>query len=839
MRAPILPAEFNRLVRDGAFEQIEGATVRGEVSFRGETIARDLRLLHVTFEGPVDFSDALIEGSLDLTGCWFCRTLAMRDCEVNGSLILDEVKVEARARGPEGRGFDWKYVDRQLDARGATVKGGIRAAGLTVMGNADFSQQRIHGDLKLAGLQVNGSLVLSGSTIDGEIWLIGLIRERHPLHGVVRVNLRATNLRVAGNVWIAGLLVQGACELWSARIEGNVIIENMRAGVHVCETQLHGGLDMGGSRVHGHLRLKGAQVSGAVQLFAAELGWLSVRADDWEHEAGKGFHAARIGCLTANGLRTHGDVRITDTDMTGDGAEQGPTVDLAHARIGGALAFWSPAPLKGAAPLPEQRRTSVVGDIDLSGARIEGDCDLTNLCVDGSVMLDDANVGGDLAFRSPVSLLAALRIRERNRDLFARLVESAGQGQLALPRASIRRLSMAMMTTRADVDLSGLEVRASDRDVRAHLGYGRIEARGVKVGGDLWLTRALDAEAWQSHQQARAPVAAPQSHVTVAGSVDLRGAEIVHFCLSAQPFQRGIAAGEPVEKAERERGILLSGATITELELLPLDGGRTVFPDPINLADVTVGQWNIGEGAADQHRRYCQLLDADHTPRRSTYLAVERSLRNRGLEAEADKVYRAMIRRGGGERQSFLPSDPVMPVLVTGAAAAALLGLVNYPSLAQSFAFWAITSVVAAPLVWWVARTFLWDALLGFGTAPLRIGAVIAALFAVSVAAVYADPRNVEPTLLAQIANRPPAEPAAWQLADALALGLRMHVPLVSWNARDQWQLAEEANRVLHVFGHAIDGVRPQDYGMLMMVLNFLAWPPFLAFALRRAFRSA
>ena len=78
-----------------------------------------------------------------------------------------------------------------------------------------------------------------------------------------------------------------------------------------------------------------------------------------------------------------------------------------------------------------------------------------------------------------------------------------------------------------------------------------------------------------------------------------------------------------------------------------------------------------------------------------------------------------------------------------------------------------------------------------------------------------------------------------WNIADAVAIGLRTHVPLASWGIRDEWQLANAEDRWLYIAEQEIRWARPEDFGMLMMVLNFLAWPPFLAFALRRAFRYA
>ena len=44
--------DFKEFIRLGQFEKIERARVTGEVSFRGEEIPRNLRLLYVTFLGP-------------------------------------------------------------------------------------------------------------------------------------------------------------------------------------------------------------------------------------------------------------------------------------------------------------------------------------------------------------------------------------------------------------------------------------------------------------------------------------------------------------------------------------------------------------------------------------------------------------------------------------------------------------------------------------------------------------------------------------------------------------------------------------------------------------------
>src|SRR5207244_11669259 len=80
------------------------------------------------------------------------------------------------------------------------------------------------------------------------------------------------------------------------------------------------------------------------------------------------------------------------------------------------MRFWSPTQFaeEGArvsaegAPAPESKRSFVVGDVDLTGIKIEGDCTLTNLCVDGSILLDDRSEEHTSELQSPDHLVCRL-----------------------------------------------------------------------------------------------------------------------------------------------------------------------------------------------------------------------------------------------------------------------------------------------------------------------------------------------------------------------------------------------------------------------------------------------
>lgn len=837
--------DFKEFIRLGQFEKIERARVTGEVSFRGEEIPRNLRLLYVTFLGPVDFGDARISGSLDLTGCWFGRTLSLSNAMIDGELILDDVVVESTAQNGKAGDYDRAVVGTALDASGLRVTGRLSGAFLSVVGFADFSHARIDANAAFLAFEIRRSFAMSGLTVGGDLHLTAGYRSGATTKGFVAGNLDAANVSVRGNVFIAGVHINGNLNLWSADISGNFwLTPAVFKGSEAVASVVRGDMHLGASTVRGHVQFESVQIDGVLKLYSVDIGPLRIKHANDADAGPLGRRGCRLGGMWALGARIRGDALLYNLEVSGFGVGGERAVDLSQATIEGNLRLWAPGQfleegmrVTNGADMPEDRQSLIVGDIDLSGCSIGGDCNLTNLQVDGAVLLDDAEVTGDVLFQSAVSLLDSLQTQERHRDLYNRLVQHALEDRTGKPMARVRRLSMVMLRCHNDVDLSGLTLRATEAEVRSHSGYGTIDAHDITVAGHLWQYRTVGHQRWQQIAGGDVGIRPPNSDAQIPGSADFSGSKVWHMCLSGASFQTPVTRREDAETVERERGLILAGAKINELEITPLSS-RHIFPIPINLADTAVTLWNLHDADDNRFTRYKSLLESDATFRRSTYLAAESSLRNRGHEAEADAIYREMVRRGHRERvrRRFWPS--LLEITMVGVPAM-LISMTLQLDLLVILATILIAALLSRPLVAFV-RWLLWDWLLGFGTRPIRIGVVILIFLIISFAAVYLDSRNIGPTIGAEVATPDsPSYPQRWDLWDGAAIALRVHVPLANWGVRDDWQLADAPERSLYFAQTRVEGVRPEDYGMLMMILNFLAWPPFLAFALRRAFRFA
>jgi len=141
---PLPPLLFMKSVLAGEFENVERRTVAGEVSFSGKEIAHPVLLTNVTFQGPVDFSDACVQGSLEFFGCVFERGLRATNCRIAGDLTFDRVRVEDLLYTE----IDW--VDRPgpvIDARGVHVEGSLVATDLRAAGDICLDDATIRGAL--------------------------------------------------------------------------------------------------------------------------------------------------------------------------------------------------------------------------------------------------------------------------------------------------------------------------------------------------------------------------------------------------------------------------------------------------------------------------------------------------------------------------------------------------------------------------------------------------------------------------------------------------------------------------------------------------------------------
>jgi hypothetical protein len=144
------------------------------------------------------------------------------------------------------------------------------------------------------------------------------------------------------------------------------------------------------------------------------------------------------------------------------------------------------------------------------------------------------------------------------------------------------------------------------------------------------------------------------AHAEISGSLDLQHSALGELLISDASFRQH----SPLEKAA-ECGVVLDYAQISKLYVarsqLPhvRARGHNGFPVPVSLLDFSVKTWFLeDEEATEVFRKvayldreattvnpYLDLLENDPEFRMSSYLAVEKSLRDRGLTDEARQIF--------------------------------------------------------------------------------------------------------------------------------------------------------------------------------------------------------
>ena len=468
-----------------------------------------------------------------------------------------------------------------------------------------------------------------------------------------------------------------------------------------------------------------------------------------------------------------------------------------------------------------------------------------------------------------------------------------------------------MLSCNSDLDLTGLTLSDIRPDPRhpAEQGepdIGSINARHLSVKGSIdlhalhrcgtklfsdqlpsTLNCCFSALAESEQQDGRGKMR-HVSYCCVPGFADLSNLQAGRLRVSAHSFDKPEAQEDQLKKI----GLRLAGARLGELEVFDvLPGEHTVsgrrvsvgagdedfFPVPIDLGEIEVGVWSIGNPSRPRAERYRKLLKNDRRLRRSTYRTVELYLRNGGHEEDADAVYRAMKQRAEHERRTDARKRSLPRRYAVTAASLLILG-----ALLSLFLRPSILAVLPSGLADWVTSYFttlgvasalplmligllnpliryvIYKNLLRFGTSPMRVLGIILILW-LAMHPAYVQPQNFEPSLasLARSQN-PPAESAMpgepgnppWSIATAMFASLNTHVPMLNLMVRADWELKDSGTLLWRVRNDALGiewtmprwvfgTIAPEDWGVLMIIINWILWPLVLTFLIRKAVRAA
>ncbi|MEU9224079.1 membrane-associated oxidoreductase [Streptomyces massasporeus] len=242
---------------------------------------------------------------------------------------------------PRGQDVDFRDAADEDPARGAdwgpdrTVRAAVVRALLLSAPQEDGETAA----LRLAGARITGVLNLQYADIDHAVRLSGCFFEDVPvlyaarlrqmnLRGSVLPGLDAATLRVDGVLRMSDCLFDGPVRLGGAQISGALFIDDAeidepppgQPALQLNHLTIGDGLSAPGLRTRGEVRLTGASVAGSIDLNGARL------------QAGAGEVA-----LDAETLTVEGDALLREADVLGwiglRGARIAGRLDLSHARL--------------------------------------------------------------------------------------------------------------------------------------------------------------------------------------------------------------------------------------------------------------------------------------------------------------------------------------------------------------------------------------------------------------------------------------------------------------------------------------------------------------------------
>ncbi len=777
-------------------------------------------------------------------------------------------------------------VQGDIDASNVEVRGNVYlgSAGIdypgrsalrqtAIGGKVNFNHSRIRGECFWQGLFVGGDVSCVSMQVEGRLAIASEVVAHHRnvayWHGMGCEFSKGLRLPLCelGALLVDGAIVRGDVEVWGTRTKGQV-----RFGRYAdASCRITGGINAHSLRST-QLELDGVDVGGQIVLAGVELlhlliapallkleqrldGAARIGAEPAEPPVVKeAIVLPRCGSLVMSNGAIKGNARLRFVQVTDLESHGYSGLRISDSAIGGDVLFYDPPAIQrlfaedGCTSAEAQARcpidatafgAAVMGNLLVNRSQVGAELNLRGVTADGFIDLEDCKFGGDL------------NVKRRE----------AGNGHAShWLGASAYGLRLRMTQCDNDIDLTGLKVRGSgqgqpgkDRDEE-----GSISAQYLVAKADLKLYAGEDQAA------------------CVERRVDLSHAKLEHLRLAGCIFEADNGASDFPR-------LNLRHSRIGQLDVQQDPGasrGALAYPQSVSFDDSEVFVWKVdcGSGRGNGGAKcYVNLLRNDTSCQRSTYQALERYLRTGGDDDQANAVFYAMKLRRWNERNETEHIDeelasnlPSWPIRVTRRLATSRWNVL-----------WLATRVT-------VDRLFRY--VLGYGTAPLRLLAVVA-LLALVAFPVHLSRFNFEPSLqeltvpmdragsrvfvndgfVKQPAGRPEAErpdaapPVAasrkqapsnreWSALDAIQMMLKTHLPMVPLRAREEWQPRGSGGTAwsagsLDCTEPAAARARTQEWGFcvpfapedvvnFLQLLNWICWPILLTYLIRRLLRQ-
>ncbi|MCC5787305.1 MAG: hypothetical protein JJU33_11465 [Phycisphaerales bacterium] len=343
-----------------------------------------------------------------------------------------------------------------------------------------------------------------------------------PTGTVVKGEVDLRGLHCPTNLTLKRILFQNKVNLAGSRIEGWLDLSEceFERALNISETRIAGALRMNLARFPPREtdypgKNDGSEGKKKSRLIAFSI---EVGGDFWMRglavAGNANFYSARIGGLVwGDPADDDRPVRI-DGDLVLVGANIGSWLDLKGAQITGNLDLWGARAVQGmTAYAVGPNRLEIGGDARLFRCKMEGAIDLSAASIDGTLYLEQAEIGGLI--------------------LRAALVEDPDSGNYRAVRTRVACLAAYGIEISGMADLSGLCVMknpTAGKAPRSLVGeIGAADFDHASIGDDLvfWTPRALEYSSFMSKADPGSydKVASDGLHA-VADSINCTGAKI-------------------------------------------------------------------------------------------------------------------------------------------------------------------------------------------------------------------------------------------------------------------------------------------------------------------------
>lgn len=836
----------------------------------------------VALAGSVQWSGMTVQGSLFLQDLVVCSPAALAEIAETGKKRA-ESREKAKAEDPE---WSAPRIDLHREFRGQPpfLADQLSCASLFVTGSA------LLGDASLINSRIGGLIrVQRGAPQNEQLPLRAIdISDLPDIGG----NLRLEGAEIASQVdmemtVVSGALVMNGTKCGSLVLDGSASDNLHFGGVYIVDSVFRSYARFIGARIGlsrqaalppppgGERSLRGLKVQNS--RFENGLSfWTSASRQEYVSEAtGIGYHEHQAWSPACRFTEIGGEVSLVNCDITGD-------VDLTRLRV---------FPYRGEAEAGEKDGQVQKGGVVLDRSTITGSLLFRS---PHSTALDP---GTEPALRHAARAWLA-RFGKSTGDGTAapEWRDTRAEARfLQMRRTTVRGdVDLTGLDIGENSNASGDP--ATTDDMQGGHRAGSVHAERLCVGGEMVCMARYTPDDGEDCAAPVAHLCVPGA--LRLDDADISELQITRhsFPLDHQvppPYRRwhgvlGAIGLGPLAKwgSDRPRaediGVVLEEARVGHLKI-PRDPGckdsGRGFPLPISLSGFVTDRWSFGReglhGAVAERqlaRDHVDVLNNDETLNRDIYQRAYRILKNNGLEYAAGQVYRAEHARAYSERVAnsqtlsgrwwrwCLARVAVLtqPWRTLTRVAAALPMVIVFPLLLLWDSLWA----VLREFLHWSYALFL-----EHGRSPARLGYLIVGLFLMSWLVVGNERTNfelsaqsrevlagsqaVDPALALGIDYETGArtlhpDPEGWNLWSGFWLTVRSHVPLVSLAARTDFEPSDDVGLACaEGFWERIctDAERrsrmtPEDWFTLMSLANWVLWPIFLTFALRRAFRD-